>query len=155
MFFQIITPARSKQSFLLEGERDYTQRIKQFARFEILELDARTTGKSSAEIIQQEGALILKKVKKNATLIALDTQGTRISSEGLAILFNDEFNKGMSSIAFAIGGPFGLSKAVQENSHRIISLSDLTFTAQFARLILTEQIYRAITILNNLPYHKQ
>lgn len=155
MFFQIITPARSKQSFLLEGEQDYSQRIKQFARFEILELDGRVAARSAPDVIHQEGTLILKKVKKNATLIALDTQGTRISSEGLATLFADEFNKGVSSIAFAIGGPYGLSKAVQENSYRVLSLSDLTFTAQFARLILTEQIYRAITILNNLPYHKQ
>jgi 23S rRNA (pseudouridine1915-N3)-methyltransferase len=154
MRFQILTPGKSKQDFLSAGESEYFKRVNQIARIELVELP-QSKAKTSKAIIEEEGQFILKKVRPGTVLIALDERGKSISSPGLATLFEQEFSAGLSDITFVIGGAYGLSQDVRNKAKHIISLSALTFTAQFARLILAEQIYRALAIRNGLPYHKE
>ena len=155
MNFEIITPARSKQDFLTAGENEYLKRLKRHAKIKITEVNHKVKAATERELIEAEGELLLQKAKKGAVLIALDENGTSVSSQGLADLFMAEFNQGSSTISFLIGGPYGISEKVKKTASHSISLSPLTFTAQFARLILTEQIYRAVSIINGMPYHKE
>ena len=103
---------------------------------------------------QAEGELILRAVPQSAELILLDEHGREYRS----IEFAQQIQKKMSSgrdIFFAIGGPYGFSQAVYARANSKISLSQMTFSHQMVRLVLIEQIYRAMTILRGEPYHHE
>lgn len=95
-----------------------------------------------------QGTALISRAKSGLS-VALHPAGREVSSEELAGLL-----RGREAVDFLIGGPEGLSDEVIESSDLSLSLSRLTFTREFAKLILVEQIYRALTILNNRPYHK-
>ncbi len=80
--------------------------------------------------------------------ILLDAKGSVITSEELADLI-----RGFTQVDFVTRGPFGVSEKVRDREERIISLSQMTFTHELTRLILLEQIYRAMTIIHGKGYH--
>lgn len=103
---------------------------------------------------QAEGELILRAVPQSADLILLDEHGKEYRS----VEFAQQLQKKMSSgrdLFFAIGGPYGFSRAVYERANGKVSLSQMTFSHQMVRLFLIEQIYRAMTILRGEPYHHE
>jgi len=83
----------------------------------------------------------------------LDEKGKKISSESLAAFIQSKNNQSIKKIVFLIGGAYGLSEAVIKRANYIWSLSDLVFPHQLVRLILSEQVYRACTIIKNEKYH--
>ena len=88
---------------------------------------------------------------KNNIIISLSEEGKQFNSIGLCTLFLNFKNK---NINFLIGGPDGIHCDIKEKSDLLLSLSPLTFPHELARLILIEQIYRAVSIANNSPYHR-
>ena len=108
---------------------------------------------SKKNTMEHEGELILDKIHKTDFVILLDIKGTKFSSEK----FSDYLNKismNHSSICFIIGGAFGVSDAVKSRANSGLSFSDMTFPHMLARIMLLEQIYRAIAIDHGHPYHK-
>ena len=108
---------------------------------------------SKKNTMEHEGELILDKIHKTDFVILLDIKGTKFSSEK----FSDYLNKismNHSSICFIIGGAFGVSESVKSRSNSSLSFSDMTFPHMLARIMLLEQIYRAIAIDHGHPYHK-
>ena len=108
---------------------------------------------SKKNTMEHEGELILEKINKTDFVILLDIKGTKFSSEK----FSDYLNKlsmNHSSICFVIGGAFGLSDNVKSRSNASMSFSDMTFPHMLARIMLLEQIYRAMAIACGHPYHK-
>ena len=102
----------------------------------------------------QEGELILRAVPAGADLILLDERGLQYTS----LEFATHMQKRMSSgrdVTFVIGGPYGFSRAVYDRAAGMISLSRMTFSHQMVRLFMVEQLYRAMTILHNEPYHHE
>jgi 23S rRNA (pseudouridine1915-N3)-methyltransferase len=100
---------------------------------------------------QKESIRILKYLKSDDGFhIALSEDGELVNSKKLALLLKSRSEK----ITFIIGGPEGLSKAVKQSANMTLSLSPLTFTHEMAKAFLLEQIYRAISIIKNRPYHK-
>ena len=97
---------------------------------------------------------MLKLLKNNEYLIALDLNKKQFKSEQFADFLMQKLTENGSSISFVIGGSYGLSDELKQRSNYSISLSDLTFLHQMSRLILLEQIYRAFKILNKEVYHK-
>ena len=95
----------------------------------------------------------MSKLSKEDFIIAFDMNGDQICSKKFSDLIfkNQEFDK---TITFVIGGSFGLSSEIKDNSKKVLSASLFTFPHRLFRLILVEQIYRAHTIVNNMPYHK-
>ncbi|MCL4169023.1 UNVERIFIED_CONTAM: hypothetical protein GTU68_054552, partial [Idotea baltica] len=89
-----------------------------------------------------------------ALLIALDERGKDISSQDFANILQDGLNNSVPQIAFAIGGADGHSKELRQNASKIISFGKLTWPHQIARVMLSEQIYRGITIISGHPYHR-
>jgi len=87
-------------------------------------------------------------------LIALDEGGKSVSSQQFAALLSEHMNRSTSTLVFAIGGPYGWAPKIKDHARETISLSPLTYTSQMARLILIEQIYRAMRIIKGDPYHK-
>ncbi len=101
-----------------------------------------------------EADLLSETLPKGSTIIALDERGKQISSQAFADLLNRHLDSGTSDLAFAIGGADGLTAEFKKDAHQTISLGAATWPHMLARVLLTEQLYRAATILAGHPYHK-
>lgn len=104
--------------------------------------------------VEAEGRQLLRGLGRDDYLIAMDPQGQSLNTEGFARLIADRREHSLKRLVFVIGGPEGLSREVRSRSHRVISLSSMTFSHEIARLLLLEQIYRAFTLVHRIPYHK-
>jgi len=151
---KIICLGKLKESYWREAEAEYIKRLGPFARFEIIEIpEISFQPKDDPEKIKiKEGESILKYVKDEEFIIALDEHGEQKGSEELAHFLEDTGKRGQT-ITFIIGGPLGLSGEVLSHANLQLSLSKLTFTHQMVRVILLEQIYRAGNILMGKVYH--
>lgn len=108
------------------------------------------------ELVKQAEAVeISRRLSDDEFVIALDRQAQQLSSEGLAEFFQSSMLRGNNRLTFVIGGPFGLFKDFMDKRvNRILSLSEMTFPHEMVKVILVEQIYRALTILKGEKYHK-
>ena len=136
-------------------EADYLKRLKHFAKVELPEVNSTRFSKLPPEqLIMKEAELIRAEINPGDYQVALCETGKLKTSTELATWVQSLQNSGKSKVTFILGSPHGLSKEFIKGTHFQLSLSPLTFTSQFARLILLEQLYRAFAINNNLPYHK-
>lgn len=112
--------------------------------------------KSSSSQLRKddEAKAMLNALKPGATLICLDERGKDISSDDLSKLMRNALDSSIPEIAFAIGGPDGHSAQLRDKAKHTIRLGKMTWPHQLARVMLAEQIYRAITILSGHPYHR-
>jgi 23S rRNA (pseudouridine1915-N3)-methyltransferase len=147
---------RTRASYIKEGEDEYLKRLKRFVNYKWTEVKPVKIikGISDEEVIRREGEHIIEKIEHGDYLIALDKGGRQYSSEGFASLIKNLSSENRGQVCFIIGGPLGLSDVVKKRANLIISLSEMTLTHEMVRLILTEQIYRAFTILEGHKYHK-
>lgn len=158
MNFTIITVGKLKEAYLRAGVAEYVKRLQPYGKVTIIELNEehmpdRPSLAEKEQALAREGERLLKQARPNTYLVVLDVQGTSITSEELAATFDQLGVSGQSDITFIIGGAFGLSPAVRQAAKKRLSFSRLTFTHQMVRLILVEQIYRAIKIQRHEPYH--
>jgi 23S rRNA (pseudouridine1915-N3)-methyltransferase len=105
------------------------------------------------ELKKAETNLLMKKLTDADYIVLLDERGKQYSSTAFADFLQKLMNSGVKSVFFVSGGAYGFSKEMYEKSNDLLSLSAMTTTHQLIRLFFTEQLYRAITILNNHPYH--
>ncbi len=155
----ILCVGKLKEDYLRAACAEYVKRLGAFCRATVLELDeARLPDKpSQAQItaaLAEEGKRILSKVPNGAFLVTLCIEGERFTSERLAQSLAAAAASGKSSVVFVIGGSFGLSDEVKSASALRLSMSDMTFPHQLARVMLLEQVYRAFSINANTKYHK-
>lgn len=104
--------------------------------------------------INIEGSKILKQIKDDEYVITLEILGNLLSSEEFSSLIEKVETNQTNKITFVIGGSFGLDKSVSLRSNYKLSFSKMTYPHQLMKLILSEQIYRAYSIMQNHPYHK-
>ncbi|MEX2527389.1 MAG: 23S rRNA (pseudouridine(1915)-N(3))-methyltransferase RlmH [Gemmatimonadota bacterium] len=135
---------------------DYEKRAGRYWRFEVVEIPrARMGSNASGELVRQdEGRRMLDRIPRDAQLVALTVHGTPFDSVGLARFLEDQVLQTGQRVVFALGGAFGLDDSVLDRATRTFSLGAGTLPHELARVVLTEQIYRAGTILRNEPYHK-
>lgn len=146
MKINLIVVGKLKEKFLVEGVAEYLKRLRKFATVEVREIPEFRT-------VDEEGQKILSLVPKDSWLCVLDVAGAALSSEDFARRIATLALDGVSNLTFAIGGAFGLSEELRRAAVFRLSLSEMTFTHQMARLILVEQIYRAFKINRHEPYH--
>lgn len=134
---------------------EYTNRLKHYLTFEVRVIpELSGKGKISMDIQKrQEGELILKAVGNTFTIL-LDEHGREYRSLDFAAQLQKLMSSGRD-VTFVVGGPYGFSKDVYDRADGLISLSQMTFSHQMIRLLFVEQIYRAMTILRNEPYHHE
>ncbi|HXB91856.1 MAG TPA: 23S rRNA (pseudouridine(1915)-N(3))-methyltransferase RlmH, partial [Puia sp.] len=108
-----------------------------------------------AELKKKEAGVLLEYLSKEDWLVALDERGRSLRSEGLAQLVQGKANDATKNLIFLIGGAYGLDDTILHRAGDRWSLSELTFPHQLVRLLLSEQLYRACTILRNEKYHHQ
>ncbi len=154
MRIRLIVVGRTKKDFIKAGEQFYLQRLLSFCQIELVVVKnwSGLQGQSQAKIKEKEGQEILAKVGSDDLLIVWDEQGKQFSSVELAGQIEKVFAQGRE-VVMVMGGAFGLSSQVKKRADYIWSLSALTFTHEMARLLVLEQLYRAMTIIKGVPYH--
>lgn len=105
-------------------------------------------------LMLREAELLLGAAAKGATIVALDERGKTESSEAFAKRLGNWRDTGVADIAFVIGGANGLAPEIREKAAHIMAFGAMTWPHMFARAMLAEQLYRAITILSGHPYHR-
>lgn len=154
-----VAVGKIKESYLKEAMAEYGKRLSRYCKLEIIELPDEKTpeGASQSEeqqIKEREGERILKALREEAYVIALDIQGSRPDSVEFSRKLENLAIQGKSHIAFVIGGSLGLSPAVLRRAQERVSFSAMTFPHQLMRVILLEQVYRSFRIMKGEPYHK-
>ena len=153
MEIKLIVVGKTKSSELVRLINEYVKRINFYKKFKIIVVNSLKSKKNSEKEIKKiEGENVLKSVKKNELIFLLDENGKSFNSRKFADFLSNKF-KTNKSIVFVVGGANGFSNEIKQKSNEIISLSEMTFSHQIIRLFFTEQVYRALTILNNHPYH--
>lgn len=147
-----------KERYWRDACAEYAKRLSSFCNLTVLELpETRLSDRpSAAEIakaLDAEGKAILAKAG-NGAVIPLCIEGGQLSSPGLAELLEGLALSGTSAVSFVIGSSYGLSDSVKKKGVKRLSMSEMTFPHQLARVMLLEQIYRAFTISGNGKYHK-
>ncbi len=151
---RIICVGKHRDKYLLEGIKVYEKKLKRYCGFKWDFVKEANYARGSEETwLQDELKRLSKLLNPNAFTIACYDNGESLSSVQFAERFKSVANKGLSQIDFIIGGPFGLPEEILKRSNMILSFSAMTFTHQMVRLILSEQIYRAFTIIKNESYH--
>jgi len=155
---RLLCVGRMSDAALRAGVEDFTARVRRYLPLDVVELKEEKVGGSKpdpARIRELEAERLLAKIAGTAFVVALDETGRRMTSEGFARLLEHHMVHATAEMVFLIGGAYGLAARVKQRGDLLLSLSDMTFTHQMARLFLLEQIYRGLTIVRNEPYHNR
>ena len=157
MKIAILSVGKTDNKLFREIIDEYKKRVNHYIPFEIIYLQDLKNRKSVSEEEQkvQEGEKLLKMLDTTDYIVLLDDKGENYSSTEFARYIEKKMHSVPKRLLFLIGGPYGFSKNIYNIANEKISLSKMTFTHQMVRLIFTEQLYRAMTILNNEPYHHE
>ena len=152
----LILVGKTTDKHFQAGITDYAERISHSMPVEIITSPELKNTKSLSEQQQKtmEGELIMKQLQPSDTVVLLDEHGKEMRSMEYASWLQRTANNARR-LVFIIGGPYGFSPSVYERANDKISLSRMTFSHQMVRLIFTEQLYRACTIIKNEPYHHE
>jgi 23S rRNA (pseudouridine1915-N3)-methyltransferase len=155
MKLYVIAVGNKMPDWITSGLNEYSRRMPREAKIELIELkpEPRSSGKTTAQIMEAEAQRIRAALPAGALCIALDERGTALSTRQLAQQMQDWMQQG-SDIAFIIGGADGLHESVKQQAQQLMALSALTLPHGLARVLLAEQLYRAHSLLHNHPYHR-
>ncbi len=159
MKINIIAVGKIKEKYFADACNEYSKRLGAFCKFSISEINEYKSpdNPSPADIkatVENEGNRILAAIPNGAMIIPLCIEGKMQSSEQLAEIISNAAVKGTSNICFVIGGSWGLDERVKSIGAFKLSMSPMTFPHTLARVMLSEQIYRAFTIIGGTKYHK-
>ncbi len=142
---RLLCVGKASKPFCRDGCAEYLKRLKGFYDVSVIEISEQPTQRKECDEL-------LRRISGGACVL-MDIGGDPISSEELARLVRDEFERG-DELTFAIGGASGVDDRVRDAAKRRISFGRVTYPHQLARLVLCEQLYRAATIIKGVPYHK-
>lgn len=153
----LIAVGKLKEEYLRAASAEYSKRLQAFCSLKIIEIDeCRLSDKPSEKEIQNALETEAKAILKHAqgVIIPMCIEGKQMKSEMLSKKFEDIAVSGNSEISFIIGSSYGLSDSVKKAADIRLSMSEMTFPHQLARIMLLEQIYRAFMISAGKSYHK-
>lgn len=155
----IIAVGKLKEQYLRDASAEYQKRLSTLCKLSIIEINPEklSDNPSAKEIdnaLSNEAKRIIEKIPKGAKIYSMCIEGKQRSSEELSAEIDNLATMGVSNIVFIIGGSFGLSEEVKKLSAFRLSMSKMTFPHQIARIMLLEQIYRAMQISIGTKYHK-
>ena len=155
MQIHLIAVGERMPAWVKAGFKEYAERLPANCRLVLREIPAgrRAKGADIARLARAEGEKLLAAVPKHCRIVALDRQGRELSTEELASELKTQIANA-EDLALLVGGPEGLSAPCLARAQARWSLSRLTLAHPLARVVVAEQIYRAWSILNNLPYHR-
>ena len=152
----ILAVGNKMPEWITSGFNEYTKRMPRESTIVLVEIkpEPRTTGKTVAQIMEAEAQRIESSLPKDVTRIVLDERGAHPSTKQLSQKMHDWLGGGRD-VAFIIGGADGLHESVRGNAHQLLALSALTLSHGMVRVLLAEQLYRAYSLLQNHPYHRE
>lgn len=155
MKIQFWSVGKPHDAYVKIGIEDFTARINKYfsAEWLIIASPKNAASLNEQELKKQEGKLILQQLSKDDYLVLLDERGKQLSSTELSAFVQQRANESVKRIIFLIGGAFGVDETIGKRANYTWSLSKLVFPHMLVRLILSEQVYRACTILKNEKYH--
>lgn len=148
---RLICVGKLKEKFYLEACREYEKRLGTLCKLEILQLDEEPDRPGA---LQKEAEKLRAAIPAGSYVIAMCIEGKMLSSEGLADKMQQLQNQGISRLCILIGSSRGLDEALKQQCALKLSMSPMTFPHHLARVMVLEQIYRALSILSGSKYHK-
>ena len=153
---KIIAVGKVKEEYFTSAINEYKKRLSRYCDFSIEEVPEENYNSVNDSIIEkikakEEGYLLPKMV---GHVFATAIEGKKYTSQAFAEKLKGLMDQGKGVITFVIGGSYGMTDKVKKQADELISFSDMTFPHTFFRAMLTEQIYRAFTIIDRTPYHK-
>ncbi len=155
----VLAVGKLKEPWLREGCGEYLKRLRLWSRSQVVEVEEYRLPEnpSAAQIaacLEKEGERLLERVPKGAAVVALCIEGRQMPSEQLSQWIQRAASAGRGELCFVIGGSYGLSPAVKQAADLRLSISPMTFPHQLARVLVLEQLYRALSIAAHGKYHK-
>lgn len=146
---------KSNDTYVKEGIESFTKKISHYfnVQWTIIPTPKNSGMMSEMDLKKKEGETLLELINPSDVLVLLDEKGKQFTSETLAVFIQQKANESTKQLIFLIGGAFGVHESVYKRADHVWSLSQLVFPHQLVRLLLSEQIYRACTILRNEKYH--
>jgi 23S rRNA (pseudouridine1915-N3)-methyltransferase len=156
MKFRILWPRSTADAELAAVIDRYVNRIKRFYPVEVKELPGERgrQGTKDASIMRAQSARLLEAIPEAGYTVVLDERGRAMDSLKFAKWLERLTIEQPHGVTFVLGGDVGLDEAVRKRADLLLSLSAMTLPHQLARVVLLEQIYRACTLMRNIPYHK-
>lgn len=157
MKFTLLVVGKTVEKHYITAIADYTERTRHYISFdmEVIPELKNTKSLSMEQQKEKEAELILKALQPGDVVVLLDEHGKEFRSVEFAAWVERKMHTVNKRLVFIIGGPYGFADTVYKVAQEKISLSKMTFSHQMIRLIFVEQLYRAMTILNNGPYHHE
>ena len=157
MILIILAVGKLREAHYRAGVEDYLGRVRKMLPIEQIEVASGAGEDSNGKgmgAIHREAAAMGKHLKRDGLTVALDPAGKTMDTEAFAQWLQAAMNRSVSRITFVIGGAWGLSSEITGHADLRLSLSPMTFSHELARLVLSEQLYRAVSLWKGLPYHK-
>ena len=154
MKFVLMTFPSTSEKWEKEASQQFIEKINRFIQFEEIEIKTEKTPRDQSQLkVNMESKKLLSKINKDDFLILFDEKGKKLNSIEFSKSIEKTFMTGKKRVIFVIGGAYGVSDEVKNMADIKISFSDMVFNHLVAKIVLLEQIYRALTIIKNIPYH--
>ena len=153
----LLVVGKTDEDYIFDGVDKYRNRLKHYMRFEYEEIPDLKNRKTLSKDQQKkiEADLIFSRLKMGDKVVLLDEKGSSYDSVEFSKYLQKKMNSGIKRLVFIVGGPYGFYTSIYDKYQDKLSLSKMTFSHQMVRLFLCEQLYRAMTILKNEPYHHE
>ena len=157
MKITLLVIGKTDAKYFVDAINEYQKRLVHYIPFEMEVIPDIKNVKNLSEEQQKakEGELIIKSLQAGDNLVLLDDKGKEYTSMKFAEYIERKTHTVLKRLVFAIGGPYGFAQEVYDRANEKLTLSRMTFSHQMVRLIFIEQLYRAMTTLNNEPYHHE
>ena len=151
----ILAVGQRQPAWVNDAVADYLGRFPESQRPHLKEIKAesRTTGKPVAALLKAEAERLRASIPKDAVTVVLDEHGKAVTTQEFSVLI-ERFEQTATHLVFLVGGPDGLDPKLKSESHQTLRLSAMTLPHGMARVLLSEQLYRARSLLNHHPYHR-
>ncbi len=153
MRVRVVAVGRDRSGLYAPAVAEYAERLQRYVRFELVEVPEARRHAGTPQARDEEGAALLDRVGSRERVVALDERGKEYTSVELARRVG-AWMAGGRDVALVIGGSDGLAPAVLERADETLALSRMTLAHRLARLVVVEQLYRAMTSVRGEPYHK-
>ena len=147
---------KTKNSCIRALVSDYFERIRKLIPCDIIETrdPGRVRNLDVNRLIEAEAEELKRHLPERGCIVALDEKGIQHTSADFARWLESEQYRGVPSVCFVVGGPEGLSPMISGKANIILSLGRMTWTHEMCRVLIMEQVYRALCIMGRIPYHK-
>ena len=155
MNIKLIYISNNKSNNIESLVNNYEKKINHFINYQSIGLKNKNQFSEKKLIQKSDSDLILKNINADDMVILIDENGKEYSTNEFSKFISNRIMDRTKNLIFIIGGAYGFSNELKELFKMKISLSKLTFSHDMARLFFCEQLYRALTIVNNIPYHNE